>query len=268
MSVTTSPNGSTTQTQAVQWGTEPPTPKPRAVVCPYCGQITGAATRCERCGGRFDPLSRQATQNAMGPWSFLDPSVPTRPGCSYETLRTLVERGTVRRDSVIRGPSTRQFWMLATRVPGVAHWFGVCHNCQRAVGADDYACRACGAVFEVERDRQHLGVGPIRLLPGQASEDRLAAAAGLGVIDHRAPAGAPSAGSGAASSPERVPADADERRRRLAERREAHRKRSMTTLIVAGALIVAAALIVLGVTLAGRTIAPATDAEPAGVVSP
>lgn len=238
----TTPNAHPTELD--RWGAEPPTPKPRAVVCPYCGQISGAATRCDRCGGRFDPLSRQATQNAMGPWYFLDPACPTRPGCSYATLRSLVERGTVRRDSVIRGPSTRQFWMLATRVPGVAHLFGSCHNCQAAVGADNYACPACGAVFEVERDRQHLGVGPVRLLPGQASVEHLAASAGV-------EAGEPSVARPVRSAPAAVD---DTRRQRLAARRDAHRKRTVTTIVVAAGLIAVAAIIAIGVTAAGAAV--------------
>lgn len=242
-------------TEADRWGAEPPAPKPRAVVCPYCGQISGAATRCDRCGGRFDPLSRQATQNAMGPWFFLDPACPTRPGCSYETLRTLVDRGTVRRDSVIRGPSTRQFWMLATRVPGVAHLFGLCHNCQAAVGADDYACPACGAVFGAERDRQHLGVGPVRLLPGQASVEHLAASAGIETAEPIAARPAP---------PPPAPAAAgDTRRRRLAARRDAHRKRTVTTIVVAAGLIAVAVIIAIGVTAAGAAVTHAQAGPPA-----
>lgn len=111
----------------------------------------------------------------MGPWSFIDPSVPNRAGCSYETLVGLIQRGTVRRDSIVRGPTTRQFWMLAARVPGVGHHFGACHNCLAPASSDAYACSACGAVFEVDRDRQHLGVGPVRPLAGQAPPERIAA---------------------------------------------------------------------------------------------
>ncbi len=152
-----------------------PTPQPRAVVCPYCGTVSGNTVKCERCGGRFDPLSRQATQNAMGPWRLRDEAVPTRPGCSYETLAKLIESGRVTRNSVIAGPTTRQFWMLAGRVPGVAHRLGVCHSCQAEVEGGQYACTRCGAVFEVDKDRQHLGLGPTRLLPGHGSPERIAA---------------------------------------------------------------------------------------------
>jgi hypothetical protein len=152
-----------------------PTPQPRAVVCPYCGVVSGGASRCTACGGRFDPLSRQATQNAMGPWYVRDERNPTLPGCSYETLVARVQQGKVNASSVVRGPTTRQFWMLAKRVPGVSHLLGLCHACQASVEPEQYSCMSCGAVFEVDRDRQHLGVGPARLLPGQGSPERVAA---------------------------------------------------------------------------------------------
>ncbi len=54
-----------------------PTPQPRAIVCPYCGVISGNTARCDACSGRFDPLPRQATQNAMRPWSARDENDPT-----------------------------------------------------------------------------------------------------------------------------------------------------------------------------------------------
>ncbi|GAB4385383.1 MAG: hypothetical protein Kow0022_11060 [Phycisphaerales bacterium] len=152
-----------------------PTPMPRALLCPYCGAITADVHKCTACGGHLDALSRQATQNAMGPWYLRDEQRPHHPGCSYETLCRLIEQGRVTPETVIRGPTTGQFWMLARRVPGIAHRLGVCHSCQAPAKPDDYACRSCGAVFQGERDRQHLGLGPIRPLPGQQSPQMVAA---------------------------------------------------------------------------------------------
>jgi predicted RNA-binding Zn-ribbon protein involved in translation (DUF1610 family) len=143
-----------------------PTPRAQSVVCPYCGTIETGAGRCSRCGGRFDPLSRQASQNAMGPWFVLDRGGISRPGCSYEVIRTMVARGQVTGESVVRGPSTRQFWALAKHTPGVAHLLGRCHNCAAECSGANYACPSCGAAFEVDRDRQHLGLGPVRAIPG------------------------------------------------------------------------------------------------------
>ena len=152
-----------------------PTPQPRAVVCPYCGKISANTARCDACSGRFDPLSRQATQNGMGPWQVRNELNPTLPGFSYDTLLTRIEQGKVTVNSVVRGPTTRQFWMLAKRVPGVAHLLGFCHACQVTVNPEQYSCTSCGAVFHVDRDRQHLGLGPARMLPGQGSPERIAA---------------------------------------------------------------------------------------------
>ncbi len=153
---------------------DPPTPRLRSIVCPFCGIVTPDGGRCEGCSGRFDPLSRQATQNQMGPWEIRDEKSPFRPGCSYATLARLIDQGIVKEKTVLRGPSTRQFWMLAQDTPGVGHRFGRCHNCKAEVKRDAFSCPRCESSFEVERDRQHLGVGPARPLPGQGLPEVLA----------------------------------------------------------------------------------------------
>jgi hypothetical protein len=123
-------------------------------------------------------LSRQATQNALGPWFIRDETNPHKPGCSYETLRGLIQKKRVTLRTVIRGPTTRQFWTYASRTPSVANLLGVCHNCSARVDPGAYSCGSCGAVFTPEVDRQHLGLGPVRLLPGQASPEVIAASTG------------------------------------------------------------------------------------------
>lgn len=125
---------------------------------------------CEACGGRFDPLSRQATQNAMGPWFVRDEKHPFRPGCSFETLVRLATRGVIRPDTPVRGPTTGQFWMPARWCPGLAHRLGVCHNCRERVDPGASACPGCGASFAAPSDRQHLGLGRVRALPGREGE--------------------------------------------------------------------------------------------------
>ena len=154
-----------------------PTPMPKAVLCPYCGHLSLNTVRCEVCRGYFDPLSRQASQNSMGPWFIRDEALPFRPGCSYETLRTLIQRGKVTRDTIIRGPSTRQFWGCARNVPGVAHLLGECHACHAAVDPADESCPRCGASFACETDRQYFGLAPVHLLPGHSSPELIAASA-------------------------------------------------------------------------------------------
>ena len=146
----------------------------QAIVCPYCGAEQPPAERCGSCGGVFEPLSRQASQNQMGPWYLRDERHPFRPGCSYATLRRLAARGVIRPDTVLRGPTTRQFWARAIHVPGVAHLLGECHNCHAPAQPDDYMCASCGVVFSTPEDRQFLGLGPVRLLPGQAPPEIVA----------------------------------------------------------------------------------------------
>jgi len=152
--------------------TQETTPKAEPVeqsVCPFCGESRAESAMCPSCGGQTDPLSRQATQNEMGPWFVRDESQPFRPGCRLETLERWVRTGRVRADSVIRGPSTHQNWVLATRAPGVARLFGLCHGCGESVEHDEVMCRSCGTSLLVERDRQHLGLSPVRPLPGRGT---------------------------------------------------------------------------------------------------
>ncbi|MCA9300441.1 MAG: hypothetical protein KDA28_15325, partial [Phycisphaerales bacterium] len=110
----------------------------------------------------------------MGPWFIRDEARPFQPGCNYEVVRRLVARGRLTPNTVLRGPTTRQFWTLAKRTPSVANLLGLCHSCQEKVDPADYMCRSCGAVFTPETDRQHLGLGPVHLLPGEAPPDRIA----------------------------------------------------------------------------------------------
>lgn len=164
--------------QAAQVAGVLPRPQPVAGLCPYCGSAAASGGRCAVCGGRTDPLSRQATQNHMGPWSVRDDRSPHRPGCTYDTLCRMIDAGTIGPDTVLRGPSTRQFWAFARDTPGVAHRLGLCHNCHAPVEKNAFQCPACHAAFTVDRDRQHLGVGPTRPLPGQAAPEVIAAHAG------------------------------------------------------------------------------------------
>lgn len=140
-------------------------PTPRLTLCPYCGANSRDPEQCSECGGLFEPLSRQASQNAMGPWFIRAESSAWKPGCSLHTLRTLIARGKVTPETVLRGPATRQFWAHAKDIPGIANRMGICHACKAAVGPDDHACPECNASFAVETDRQYLGLGPHLPLP-------------------------------------------------------------------------------------------------------
>lgn len=139
--------------------------KTKMTICPYCGETQPAEDRCRSCGGLFEPLSRRATHNAMGPWFWRDEQKPHQPGCSYEMLVKLIERGQVTKYSIIRGPTTKQFWTVAKHVPGLAHLLGYCHSCDASVDPGDHGCHACGVPFGAYLDRNYLGLPEIQPLP-------------------------------------------------------------------------------------------------------
>ena len=144
------------------------------VLCPYCGSLSTMAKQCNICSGYFDLLSRQRSQNAMGPWFIRDLSKPFQPGCSYATLVRMAQRGKIRPDTVLRGPSTRQFWSFARQTPGVANLLGECHACHKPVTPTSNSCPNCKASFLVPDDRQVLGLSPVHLLPGDADAETIA----------------------------------------------------------------------------------------------
>lgn len=132
------------------------------VLCPYCGLVQQVTARCSGCKGLLDAESRQATQNAMGPWYVRNQAAAHHPGCSYPTLRELVRRGKVTRETILRGPTTAQFWNMAANTPGVAVLLGECHACHQTAREDEYLCRHCGVVLTPRTDRQHLGLAALR----------------------------------------------------------------------------------------------------------
>ena len=145
--------------------------KTKVLICPYCGETQTCAERCRGCGGLFEPLSRQATHNAMGPWFVRDPGKPFHPGCNYETLVRMIDRGQLSKYSIVRGPTTKQFWTVAKHVPGVSHLLGYCHNCDASVDAGDHGCHVCGVAFGAYLDHNHLGLPAPHPLPWEAELD-------------------------------------------------------------------------------------------------
>ena len=132
--------------------------KPRVVLCPYCGQTQQPGSKCVACGGLFEPLSRRATQIGMGPWYLRDKAQPFRPGCSYPVLVKMIETGRIKPTTVLRGPTTRQFWSIARNVPGIAHLLGYCHRCAQHVSTSASECPHCGAQFKAVKQRNELGL--------------------------------------------------------------------------------------------------------------
>lgn len=136
--------------------------KQKVILCPYCGNTqTEPEDRCTSCGGFFDSLSLKVTQQAMGPWFVRDRHMPFRPGCTYEVLRSQIEKGKIKPTTILRGPTTRQFWSVARNVPGVANLLGYCHACGSHVKPGDDACVNCGEVFFIPKLRDQLGLAPL-----------------------------------------------------------------------------------------------------------
>ncbi|MAY74269.1 MAG: hypothetical protein CMJ31_05995 [Phycisphaerae bacterium] len=133
-------------------------------VCPYCGATSDGAGPCAACGGTPDEMSRQATQNEMGPWYIRDTSRPFLPGCRFETIARYVRAERVTPETVIRGPTTRQFWRRAASAPGVARLFGLCHSCGGSINPNAVACARCGAELDPTHERESLGLGAVRTI--------------------------------------------------------------------------------------------------------
>ncbi len=128
------------------------------ILCPYCGHAQFGGERCQACSGLFEPLSRRATQLAMGPWQIRDKHNPFKPGCCYDIIKRMAAAGKIKSTTVLRGPTTRQFWSIARNVPGVAHLIGYCHGCVAHVSPSDAKCGKCSAVFAEPRERNALGL--------------------------------------------------------------------------------------------------------------
>ena len=128
------------------------------ILCPYCGHTQHTSEHCEQCQGLFEPLSRMATQIAMGPWFIRDDNIPFAPGCSYTIIKRKIQTGKLTAQSIIRGPSTHQFWMHAHQVPGIAHLLGICHQCSAKVTALSRICPDCHATFDSQPYRNELGL--------------------------------------------------------------------------------------------------------------
>ncbi len=146
---------------------------PRALLCPYCGHTQAPGFECDQCGGCFDEWSLRATQDDMGAWYVRDSQRPHFVGFSYEALLAAVEAGELGMHAIVRGPTTRQFWTIARRVPGLAHVFGRCFACQSPVQPRAPKCGCCGAEPFAQQDRNFFGLPSIERVapPSDARTD-------------------------------------------------------------------------------------------------
>jgi hypothetical protein len=129
------------------------------ILCPYCGHVQGGATDvCQSCSGRLTILDRRATQTGMGPWSIRDQSQPFFPGFEYDVLKKKLTSAKIGPTTLLRGPTTHQFWVPARQVPGVAHLKGLCHNCGSSADRNANSCAKCSCPYPAPGQRNELGL--------------------------------------------------------------------------------------------------------------
>lgn len=148
---------------------------PMLALCPYCGDWQKNTDRCSTCGGVFDQLSQRATIIAMGPWFVRNKRFPYLPGCSYDVMRRQIEAGRIDASTILRGPTTRQFWSIARNVPGVSHLVGFCWSCGAAAKANDARCSSCQSPFGGVDAQNALGMAFASEAEAMAAEQELEA---------------------------------------------------------------------------------------------
>lgn len=124
------------------------------VVCPFCGSVNDRPSHdydnsaCPKCTMSDNPATRQATRARLGPWFVRQNRNPAAPGMKFDTLMGLVKRGQVTSQSVVRGPTTNQFWRFAAQVKGLSREFGACYNCATPIDAAATICPQCNRMQE------------------------------------------------------------------------------------------------------------------------
>lgn len=80
------------------------------------------------------------------------------PGFNEAILRQQVATGRINANTILRGPTTNQFWMNAADTPGVSRLMGTCHTCHEAVQPTDTVCAFCNADMSLPEDVDSLGL--------------------------------------------------------------------------------------------------------------
>ena len=130
--------------------------KQHAPICPCCGDASDG-DECAGCGTVFAPPEK-STRLTWGPWTLREPKRPFQAGISFDEVRYRISLGAVEASTVLRGPSTYQFWSIARNVPGISHLVGYCHACGGRADASHERCLACRALFAVNFSPNLLGL--------------------------------------------------------------------------------------------------------------
>ena len=194
--------------------------------CVYCGRVIARGSeRCPHCRTSFSLAVRRASREILGPWFYLDPRNPSGRGVTFEMLIKMIEKGRLRPDSIVRGPTTHHDWMYAAEAPRLAKYLGLCPHCFAAAKPEDTYCTSCQLNMNERPADVRPGVPPnlVKAPLHQSAyetEKELAREAGGAAEGEAAEAGAAVAAAAAAfaerptPTPERrLPAAAAERRR-------------------------------------------------------
>jgi hypothetical protein len=141
--------------------------KQRILVCPICGETQNETSECRVCSNSLDVDGLLFAEGGIGPWWVRDEVRPFLPGMTYDSLAEMAKNGDIERHTIIRGPTTRQLWKVARRVPGISHLLGRCHSCGEHVAPKDRRCGSCDVAFLSYRDRNNLGVDIARPSEGK-----------------------------------------------------------------------------------------------------
>ncbi len=126
-------------------------------MCPVCGHDKAGGDECPECETIFTPAD-EATPISLGGWFIHGKARAFKPGISLEQLKKEIAAGSVTGRTVLRGPTTNQFWVEAKAAPGVAHLLGICHACSAKVEPGAASCGSCGVTFPVPANDDTLGL--------------------------------------------------------------------------------------------------------------
>lgn len=129
--------------------------------CVYCGRVIPRdSRRCPHCRTSFSLAVRRASREVIGEWFYLDPQNPSGRGVTFETIVKMVEKGRIRRDSIVRGPTTHQDWMYAAETPRLAKYLGMCPHCFVEAKPEDTYCTSCQLNMNQKPPDARPGVPP------------------------------------------------------------------------------------------------------------
>lgn len=173
-------DGDSTTSDTIGGGNDAPWTDPE-VPCVYCGRrLRRDSQRCPHCKTSYSLAVRRASREIEGDWFYLEPRNPSNRGVDFGTMLKLIEKGRLRRDSVVRGPTTHQDWMYAAETPRLSKHLGVCPHCFAPASGNQEFCATCHRTLDERPARLKPGVSAAgaadRFADRAAMEEQLAEA--------------------------------------------------------------------------------------------